>query len=102
ELAPRDLESRRRVARERPRRQLAAEMGDLAGAVLAEIALQAFGEFDGERPVAHHLRDLEAVVQRRRTIARSLEPVESVFSAVEQARLEVVLAEFEQRMLALR
>jgi len=68
---------------------------------LAAVAFQAPRVGDRQRPVAHHLRDLEPVVQRRRRVAAALEPVECVLGAIEQARLQVVLAQLEQGVLAL-
>src|SRR5690606_9071713 len=74
---------------------------EFARALLAEIDLQPLGDGDRLGPVAHHLRDLQAVVQRGGAITRALEPVERVLGTVDQAGAQVVLAELEERVLAL-
>lgn len=102
EFAPGHLEARLGIAGQRARCEFAAKVRNVACAVFAAVALQPLGQFDRQRPVAHHLRDFEPVVQRRGPVARALQAVERVFGAIEQTRLQVVLAELEQRVLALR
>src|SRR5690606_2371446 len=101
ELLQRLAAAARRLTGESLRRELAAKMRDRARTVLAEIALQTLGDLDRLRPVAHHLRDLETMLQRLQSVARALQPLEARLGAIEQPRLEVVLAELEQRLLAL-
>jgi hypothetical protein len=78
------------------------QMRDQTALIGARVALQAFGQFDGPRPVANHLRDVESMRKRRALIAGFLESVERLFGPIEQTGTQEVGAEFEERMLALR
>ena len=78
-------------------RELAAEVGDLLLVRAAGHRLELAGDVDRLVPLLLLLVDLEQVLARERRLRARLELLEHLLGAVQDAGLEVVLAELGQR-----
>src|SRR5215472_15039907 len=79
-------------------RELAVVVGDLLLRRLPGVALELLRHVDRLDPVLLLLVDLEQGLERRGAMRRALQLHEHLLGAVEQPRLEVVLAELDHRV----